>query len=397
MSEDIKPIPDNTNPPVPEIKTEIPATPVTEIKPDATYVAKSEELSTVVNPVPGTDQVITPLPTDETQNTQITSEELEKLPQVLKELKSVKPEQLIATNNIPVLLAAFETYLTISKRVNSGNTLKAYTKNVKQFLIWCNDYKFDVTTVITTLLLRDIVIKYNRVLEKAYPQKNTIAIKLQSIKKFFEHRDFDTLTLNLAQAFNPDWITTADPEAYKRQVRINRDVFDAMRHHVHDSQDQNDMWIFYFLSWGCRRSEICSVKTSDIDFLNKQVMIYQSKTGHVKTLPLPAWCKHKDQIPNNPYLVYARAKNKNKGQVPVTPEFIYDRIKKWQKACMLTDIRITPHSFRRYMIGMLKNKNMNDANIMEISGHSSPNMISKYGYDVKPEHNPIITDGEIEY
>jgi len=110
--------------------------------------------------------------------------DLTRLPEVARTFKGMKQEEYEGENDIKALIQGFSQYLDISKRVNSMNTRRNYIWNTKQFLLWCNSMDYNIKRVENTQELRNLAIVYNKVLLQSDIQQNTVALKMQSIRKF---------------------------------------------------------------------------------------------------------------------------------------------------------------------------------------------------------------------
>ena len=313
----------------------------------------------------------------------------------------ISAKYLRGYNNVLELLTAFAQYLEVSKRIGSANTKSAYLSNTKQFLIWCNKLQFPIKNITKTRMLRNLVICYEKALSATDLAQNSKALKHASIRKFFEWYSFmhEDYNISLPKCFSPDWCTTADSKAYKKQTRINTEVFDAIKEQA-NLGDINDRWIFYFLAFGCRRSEIAEVKVSDVDFLNKEINIYQGKTHEVKKLPLPAWLTSPDILDKkHNFLIHNHSKRsaKTKGSKKVSNQFIWLKVSRWISKTKFKDVDCSPHAFRRYFVNALLKQGASDSNIAKIGGWANLNMVQRYGYDISLTSNPIIQKGQIEY
>jgi len=327
--------------------------------------------------------------------------DITRLPQIKKDIAKATHSELNGENDINNLLQLFSNYLDISKRVNSFNTRRNYLSNSKQFLHWCNLLNYSIERVKTTQDLRNLIIVYNKALLQSDIQQNTVALKMQSIRKFFEFVNFKELKLDLRSAFNPDWITTQDTNAFKKQVRINEDVYKEVCDYVNDECGIDDKWILFFFAFGCRRSEISTAKISDIDKLNKCINLYMVKTQDIKKLPLPDWYNSVSDFEENQIFIVtnnSKRTKKTKGIKPVTTQHIYNICQKWlDNISFKGDIKLTPHSFRRYFINTMQKKGYSDSSISKISGHKSVQMISRYAFDTDLINNPIVSGDAVDY
>jgi len=347
---------------------------------------------------------------------------LDNLPSIDLDMNSVSKEHLTGYNDVEQLLKAFQNFMAISKKITSAHTVNTYLRNVKQFLVWCNKLQFPINNVTKTLVLTNLVICYEKALGSTELSQNSKALAQQSVKKFFDffkftHPDYN---LDIRASFSSDWISTGDTNAFKKQTRINDDVYNAIKTVV-DAGDINDKWIFFFMAFGCRRSEIAKIKTSDIDWLNKEINIYQEKQGTNKRIPMPDWATEgilpyhpgtpakgkvgeDDYVPATPtrkynYLIFNNSKRsaKTKGIKPVTTQYIYTKLLRWRNATEFKSVAITPHSMRRYFVSNLLKQGASDSNIARLGGWSNAQMVFRYGYDVNLEGNPIIKNNLVKY
>ena len=347
---------------------------------------------------------------------------LDNLPSIDLDMNAISKEHMGGFNDVNELLKAFEKYMAISKRITSPHTVKTYLANVKQFLVWCNKLQFPINNVTRTLVLTNLVICYEKALTSTELSQNSRALKQQSVKKFFEFFDFlhPDYNLDIRKSFKSDWISTGDTNAFKKQTRINDEVFNALKVVV-DAGDVNDKWIFFFMAFGCRRSEIATIKTSDIDWLNKEINVYQIKQGTNKRIPLPDWANEgiipiepgtpakgkpgtPEYVPATPsrkynYLIFNNSKrsSKTKGIKPVTTQYIYTTLLRWRNATEFKNVSLTPHSMRRYFVSNLLKQGASDSNIARLGGWANSAMVFKYGYDTSLDGNPIIKNNLVKY
>lgn len=325
---------------------------------------------------------------------------LDNLPEIPASSGAIPESQLNGYNNVKAFLEGFSMYMNISKAIDSENTKRTYYTNAKQFVIWCNLLEFAINNIKRTLDLRNLIICYEKALSSTGLSQNSIALKHNSVKKFFAYYNFineGKFELNLKTAFSSDFITGYDPNAFKKQVRINDEVFEAIKEQVMLG-DLNDRWIFFFLAFGLRRSEICQIKVANLDWLNKEINCYQQKQGTMKKLPMPDWITELDVKKSDIYLIHNKSKRcaKTKGILPVTAQYIYTKITRWRDATEFKEVSVTPHSFRRYFVSSLLKKGASDSNISRLGGWSSTKQVAKYGYDIELGSNPIVVNNQVK-
>lgn len=325
---------------------------------------------------------------------------LDNLPDIDTDMSKVAPEWFKGLNDVEAMIRGFSQYLDVNKRTKSKNTKTSYISSVRQFLVWCNRINFAVRNVTSNRVLTNVVISYDKALCNLKLAQNSVAIKQSGVKKFFEYFDFmqPDYNLDLRKCFKSDWVTTTDSNAFKKQTRINDAVFEAIKEVV-DAGDINDKWIFFFFAFGCRRSEIATIKTSDLDFLNKEINIYQHKQGTNKRIPMPDWCSEGIINKQDNYLIHNKSKKcaKTKGVKPVSTQYIYSKLLSWRDQTKFKGVNLTPHSMRRYFVSSLLKQGASDSNIAKLGGWHGTSMIFRYGFDVSLDGNPIVKNNQVKY
>lgn len=329
---------------------------------------------------------------------------LDNLPQIDKIISQIPKKLLTGQNDVMMYLKNFHNYLNVSKRIGSENTKRNYMSNVKQFLCWCNKLNFAIADVKSTLITRNLIICYEKALSSTDLAQNSRALKQNSVRKFFEFWSFTNekhFQIDLRKAFSADWISTADGNAYRRVPRINEEVFFAIKKVVDASPHISEKFLFYFLAFGCRRSEIADAKINDIDMLNKSINIWMRKTKEMKILPLPNWFTSKEIFDSRHiYIVTANSKRtaKSKGIRQVTGNYIYNKIQSWlEQTEFKGKVEVTPHAFRRFFVSQLLRQGANESKIAQLGGWKSLQVLSKYGYDIQLSNNPIVTQNMVKY
>lgn len=353
---------------------------------------------------------------EETNTIPVTQWDVDRLPSVVNHLPKSTGE-LVGVNNIPNMIDSFRAFL----RQSSTRTKQQYEWDVKQFLLWCNEISYSIAArAVTTIELRDLASVYNEVLKKGGLMQNTIALKMQGVRKFFEFVNATELKMDIRAAFNPNNITTSDTKAYKRQPRINDEVYNAIMEHVHEHGTKSEKWIFFFLAWGCRKSEIVNAKITDINMLERVIRPYMIKVKDTKTLPLPDWFKgmsefsdgqgfivkydgYEDYKPESKKFAKLNQKTKDRilmnGKVPVNDQYIFDTIQRWLRKTKFKDAMNTapPHSFRRFFVNSMIRKGYSNTEISDAGGWANDAMIKVYSYDSNAKNNRIIKDGAVVY
>jgi integrase len=345
--------------------------------------------------------------------------DVDKLPDV-RTSKHDKVDLLHGANDVPEMISEFRSAL----RNKSSRTQQQYTWDVSRFLIWCNEMGYGIKQRVmepepNTIEARDIVMIYNEKLTKQGMSRNTVALAMQALKKFFDNLNKLKLKMDIRAIFNPDTITTSDPNAFKRQPRIDDEIYNAVLKYVNEKGTKNEKWIFYLLAWGCRRSEIVNAKVGDIDIRAKVIRPYMVKTKDSKTIPLPEWYKSKREFEANQVFIIKYDGHENhlpgtkafeklaestkrlverNGIYPVKEQYIYDVINRWLENCELKNKpeKISPHAFRRYFVNLMLRKGYSDTAIAAVGGWRNTLLISKYGHEANMKNNPIIRDQAVK-
>lgn len=325
------------------------------------------------------------------------------LPGVDADMSKVPEEILDGENKIKILLIEFRNYLDQSKRVGSENTKRTYIVNSKQFLVWCNKIRYNINRVVTTRELKSLIQIYDMILNRTSLSRNYISNKMQSVRKFWEgiNEKSELQNLDIKGVFNANNITTQDTNAFKNQIRISPEVYTEIKDIVHKEGDMSKMWIFFLLAHACRRSEIVIAKIDNIDTVNNQINIYEPKTGDIKSLPIPDWFTGKEMFAEGQIFIVtnnSQRTKKEKGKVPVSKSYIYDTTIKWlSKTTFAGQMKISPHSFRRYLVNSMQKLKYPEGAIAKVTGHKTTTMIYKYSYDNDISSNPIIENKDIKY
>lgn len=297
-------------------------------------------------------------------------------------LPQISQYNLLLPSDQESILDRFHSYLKSNKRINSKNSERAYLSNVKQFLIWCGQIEVGLPS--ETIALRNLIIKYEGALSATKLARNSRALKQNSVRKFFEFLDFVyELGLDIGKCFSSGFTSSSDPDAFKNQTRISENVFNAIKE-IANSRTDNDRWIFFLLAWGCRRSEICTVRVANVDLGNGEINVFQHKQQSYKKIPIPSWLK---ELPEQDFLIRSA---KSRGTEKVSEQFILEKIQSWISSTEFAETKITCHSFRRYFVGNLLKQGASDTNIARLGGWKNTQMLHRYGWDTSLENNPVV-------
>lgn len=132
---------------------------------------------------------------------------------------------------------------------------------------------------------------------------------------------------------------------------------------------KRDRAIFeFFLSTGCRVAELCSVKRSSIDFIDRSAVIY-GKGGKYRKVFLSTACLYHMDAYLNSYELHSDYLFENKFKNKFSTRFIQLLLKDIGKACGISYLH--PHLIRHTTATMLYSRGMQVAEIQKILGHKS--------------------------
>jgi site-specific recombinase XerD len=165
----------------------------------------------------------------------------------------------------------------------SENTIEAYSRDLKEFFIFCEEKNIQSIDSITERTIRHFVIH----LSEKKCGKSTISRKLSTLRHFFQFAlRNDLLEINpIAKIPNPK-VTRKLPET------INIDSYENIFSLVDEDNKDNafesrKVKAILELLYGCalRVSELCSLNVYDIDFHSKSVKV-MGKGSKVRIVPV---------------------------------------------------------------------------------------------------------------
>lgn len=248
----------------------------------------------------------------------------------------------------------------------SHHTLKAYRIDLKQF------YFFMMEKEMTKQRISD----YIHYLNKQYKPK-TVKRKLATLHVFFEdmvfYEVFDENPMNKIR------YKIQEEKILPRIIQYHQlqDLFHHLDHQQHAFIKRDKAVIELLISTGIRVSELCMIKTQDIDLEEKYLMIY-GKNAKERVIYLgydvcKALQEYKqafnEQIQQQDYFFM------NNQYHRLNDQSVRHIINKYTK-----DYHITPHMFRHTFATMLLEQDVDITYIQKILGHSSITTTSIYAY-----------------
>lgn len=176
---------------------------------------------------------------------------------------------------------AFLAYLELEKKT-SQNTLTAYRHDLQEFRNFCDELEIKALSSVTIKVIKRYVGHMNR----RDLDKSSIARKMTTLRMFFDFLlDRELIDYNFVKDIKNPKFRRKLPEI------ISEKEFEKAAS-VSQSLEQNQFKILLHeaileLLYGCslRVSEVCSVKTGDIDFLKGSIRVL-GKGSKVRIVPV---------------------------------------------------------------------------------------------------------------
>lgn len=287
-----------------------------------------------------------------------------------REFKNLSPKTIIGYKDI---LGQFVNYCNDNELVN----VQDITQNtIKKYLMYCKSELGNNPTSLNHKLNR-LNAFLNYLVEIEVIDKNP-AKKVQRVKEDIRIEVFTNY--HIKQMLN-----------YYRRIKQREKAFYAYRDYS---------IIVTFISTGIRLSELCSLKWSDINFKDKSISVYSTKTRKNETIPATdklikelasykVYCEQEFQKLNSH--VYTNRLNQ-----PLTANAVQNVFKRLAKVMNFKDVRLTAHTFRHSFCQRCIQSGMSTFAVQRLMRHSSIKMTEKYaamwGNDLREQndkHNPL--------
>ncbi|NJD23691.1 MAG: tyrosine recombinase XerC [Melioribacter sp.] len=248
----------------------------------------------------------------------------------------------------------------------SQNTIDAYTRDLNEFITFCNDKEISSLNQITEKTIRHFVIKLS---EKGVT-KSTISRKLSALRRLFNF----ALRNDLIEK-NP--ISKIPNPKVKRKLpeTINLDSFLEIYRLLDEKGDESSIKIKAILEllYGCafRVSELCSLNYSDIDFHSMSIRVL-GKGSKVRIVPLGS----KSAVVLKEYFKSTASSNgseplfKNESGERISRHTVYNIVKHYLS--LVTDIdKKSPHILRHSAATHMLDREADIMAVKEILGHEN--------------------------
>lgn len=294
--------------------------------------------------------------------------------------------------NLQTQISNYLNFCQLQKRLDD-KTLKAYRIDLKQFL---NQMSSDDVTAITPKILEEFIAN----LHLTYKPK-TVKRKIAALKAFFHYLEYKDIID--ANPFNKVQVKFREPVILPKTIPLHTvEVFLATMYKQRtlaktDCQKRNilrDIAVIELLfATGMRISELCSLKSSDINLDDRSILIY-GKGSKERRL----------QIGNDDVahilMEYKREYQKDIEQCncffinhsgnPLSDQAVRRMINKYTSLAAI-DMHITPHMFRHTFATCLLEADVDIRYIQEMLGHSSINITEIYTHVTLSKQRDILT------
>lgn len=294
--------------------------------------------------------------------------------------------------SLETIISEYIDFCQYQKRLNN-KTLKAYQTDLKQFR-----EHLSITSI--SDVTSDMLESFVSTLHQSYKAK-TSKRKIASIKAFFNYLEYkDLVEVNLMNKVHtkfrepvtlPKTIPLHIIETFLSTMYAQRELAKT------DYQKKcilRDIAVIELLfSTGMRISELCSLKPTDIDLHQKDILIYGKGAK-----------ERKIQIGNDDVVsILCEYKKEFKSEINGCHNFFVNRLKKRlseqsvremiNKYASLADIdlHITPHMFRHSFATCLLEADVDIRYIQQMLGHSSINITEIYTHVAMSKQKDILT------
>ena len=296
-------------------------------------------------------------------------------------------------NNLQTTIKNYLDFCQYQKRLDK-KTLKAYRIDLRQFT---EQISVDTASLITPNILEAFI----SALHQTYKPK-TVKRKIASLKAFFHYLEYkDMIEKN---PFNKLQIKFREPTILPKTIPLHvietflSTMYAQKKLAVTPYQQKSilrDIAVIELLfATGMRISELCSLKSKDINLHEGDVLIYgkgskerriQIANDDIISLLKDYQSEYCSEIDNCGYFFVNRLKNR------LSEQSVREMIKKYT-ALAAIDLHITPHMFRHSFATCLLEADVDIRYIQEMLGHSSINITEIYTHVAMSKQKDILAN-----
>lgn len=279
-------------------------------------------------------------------------------------------------------IKSFLQYCSL-ERALSELTIKAYKKDLEQFVKTTNSYSYNVVDL-NKETIRNYLVKINSI----YKPK-TLKRKIATLKSFFNYLEredilpvtpFRKMYIKLERAqYLPKTIKESSLSEILKYSYIEKKKFKT-NSNAYKFITRDICVIELMFSTGIRVSELCNISPLDMDLINNKLTI-NGKGNKQRLIPLCE--KHLLTILEEYSFLYEEALHNsrafflNRDLKPLSDQSVRRIIKKYCSIAGVTE-HITPHMFRHTIATMLLENGVDIRNIQTLLGHSSLSVTEIY-------------------
>ncbi len=296
-------------------------------------------------------------------------------------------------NSLQTIISNYLLFCKNQKRLDS-KTIKAYKIDLSQFTQFKSD---DFSSPIDSNTIEDFISS----LHQSFKPK-TVRRKIASLKAFFHYLEYrDIISIN---PFNKLQIKFREPITLPKTIPLH--IIESFLSTLYNQRNlastifqkkciSRDIAVIELLfATGIRISELCSLKLSNIDFIEKNILIYGkgSKERRVQIgnddvmLALNNYhMSFKEEIETTDYFFINRINNR------LSEQSVRNMINKYSASAAI-GLHITPHMFRHSFATYLLEEDVDIRYIQEMLGHSSINITEIYTHVTMAKQKNILTN-----
>lgn len=295
-------------------------------------------------------------------------------------------------NNLNEILETYLTYCKDQKRLDQ-KTIKAYRIDLNQFCL-----KYSCKNL--EALCFDCLEKYIVYMHQTYKPK-TVRRKIASLKTYCHYLEYRNLIQD--NPFNKLQIKFREPLVLPKIIPLHTishlltTLYNQQTSELTEYRKKivsRDIAVIELLfCTGIRISELCSLKSSDIDFIEKNILINGKgskqriiQIGNDEVLQaLLAYSHHyKNELKISNFFFINRLNKR------LSEQSVRNMINKYVDISSI-DLHITPHMFRHSFATCLLEEDVDIRYIQEMLGHSSIHITEIYTHVTMAKQKKILT------
>lgn len=295
-------------------------------------------------------------------------------------------------NNLETLIKNYLDFCAYQKRLDK-KTLKAYRIDLTQF-------SAQNTTASISEITSDIIEKYIVNLHQTHKPK-TVKRKIASLKAFWRYLEYKELIA--INPFNKIQVKFREPVILPKIIPLHTveillsTIYKQLDYAKTNYQRKNALRdaavIELLFSTGIRISELCFLKSNDIDLDERTILIYGKGSKErllqigndvvINTLEIYKRNFHSEIQQSDHFFV-------NQNGSPLSDQSVRRLIKKYSTLASIEQ-HITPHMFRHTFATSLLEADVDIRYIQEMLGHSSINVTEIYTHVAMSKQKDILT------